>query len=139
MSISILVIVAIAGVVALIVLGITKKTTYDNGVIDGESVIFYICDGMSMSAVTLGRVCGEYCGDTGYDRSGLAPVDNYIVGSARTSSNSSWVTDSAAAGTALATSYKAINGQIGYISINVLEIETFKVWTPQVPPWLLCY
>ena len=44
-------------------------------------------------------------------------MDSFLIGAQRTSSNSSFITDSAAAGTALATGHKTINGQIS-VDVN---------------------
>ena len=44
-------------------------------------------------------------------------MDSFLIGTQRTSSNSSFITDSAAAGTALATGHKTINGQIS-VDVN---------------------
>ncbi|KAH3746102.1 Alkaline phosphatase 3 [Pelomyxa schiedti] len=104
---------AVAGVLAavavgcvLVAVGVRLARSDDDDAGGSRSVALVINDGMSFAALTLGRVAGGY----GVDGS---PVDEYLVGSLRTWSGSSWVTDSAAGGTALGCATKTINGYVG--------------------------
>jgi alkaline phosphatase len=70
-------------------------------------VIYFIGDGMGISQVTLGRLAAQRLGQTyHFDR---VPA----IGLASTTSSNSPVTDSAAAGTALATGVKTKNWSVG--------------------------
>ena len=72
-----------------------------------KKVIYFICDGMGISQVTLGRLASQRMGRPyHFDR---IPS----VGLASTRSRDSYVTDSAAAGTALATGVKTNNWSVG--------------------------
>ncbi len=73
-----------------------------------KNVILLIMDGTSSDAVTLSRW---------YKGSSLA-LDEIVVGGVRTYSDASAITDSAAAGTAMATGYKTLADRIGMIPLN---------------------
>ncbi|GAE36737.1 alkaline phosphatase [Halalkalibacter akibai] len=78
-----------------------------------ENVIFMIPDGFSSSYATNYR----------HFKEGDFILDSMLVGMMKTHSESSWVTDSAAAATAMATGKKTANGMIGVNSDGV-ELQT---------------
>ena len=71
-----------------------------------KNVIFFIGDGMGLASITGGRIWAN--GSKGK----LAMESFPVTGIAKTYSSSDYVTDSAAAGTALATGVKTYNGAI---------------------------
>ena len=95
-------------------------TTVDAAPVDNskpkkKNIILLIGDGFGPSGVTLARHYKQV-------KNNLSPrdllfMDSFLIGTQRTSSNSSFITDSAAAGTALATGHKTINGQIS-VDVN---------------------
>lgn len=86
-------------------------------------VFYFIGDGMGWGAVSAAQLFHK----TGLEREGnLMMFDMPVAGSATTYSASSPVTDSAAAGTALATGYKTNNGMLGVTpdSVSVTSIAS---------------
>lgn len=80
-------------------------------VIDGkQNIIVMIGDGMGPDSLNLARVFKQYRDDL--DINTRLNLDPYMIGSLRTRSASSLITDSAAAGTALAVGQKTNNGAI---------------------------
>eukprot|EP01133_Synstelium_polycarpum_P013437 gene13437-15836_t len=96
-------IVVIATVVLLIVF-LIPKNTLKNPV--KRNVIFMIGDGFGPAAATMARVAQETKSGGVLKRLNL---DDYLVGTVKTFSNSSWVTDSAAGATAYATGVHTYN------------------------------
>lgn len=78
------------------------------GVVTAErprNVIMMVMDGTSSSAVTLARMY----------KGGALALDEVLVGGVRTNSEDSVITDSAAAGTALATGHKTVHEVVGMV------------------------
>ncbi|CAI5755932.1 unnamed protein product [Candida verbasci] len=82
----------------------------DNSKPKKQNIIFFVGDGLGQSGVTLARTYRQIRDEL--SSNDLLEMDKYLIGTQRTSSNSSLITDSAAAGTALATGFKTINGRI---------------------------
>lgn len=82
----------------------------DNSAETKKNIIFLVGDGLGPSGVNLARAYRQYVDQLPYND--LLELDKYYIGTQGTSSNSSLITDSAAAGTALATGQKTYNGAI---------------------------
>jgi alkaline phosphatase len=85
-------------------------------------VIFMVPDGYGPAAVTLARVVSQ---------TPKLIIEQYLVGTARTFSSNSWVTDSAAGATAYASCIKTYNGAVGMTPdkkpiITMLEAAKLK-------------
>jgi alkaline phosphatase len=74
-----------------------------------KNIILMISDGFGPASVTFARECAIAQGIDGY-ADGL-PLDSLLVGTVRTYSSSSLVTDSAAGATAYACGVKTYNGE----------------------------
>lgn len=85
----------------------------DNSQPKKKNIIFLVGDGFGPSGVNLARNYRQV--EQGLSRRDLLNLDGHLIGTQRHSSNSSYITDSAAAGTALATGKKTVNG---YISVD---------------------
>ncbi|EMG49667.1 PHO8 Repressible alkaline phosphatase [Candida maltosa Xu316] len=85
----------------------------DNSKPKKKNIIFLVGDGFGPSGINLARNYKQY--RDGLTQRDLLNLDGYLIGTQRTSSNSSYITDSAAAGSALATGKKTVNG---YISVD---------------------
>ncbi|KAK6458513.1 vacuolar alkaline phosphatase [Scheffersomyces xylosifermentans] len=72
-----------------------------------KNIIFLISDGMGAASFQLARTFRQVRDDLPYND--LLELDNHLIGTFRSRSNNSYVTDSAAAGTALATGKKTYN------------------------------
>ncbi|KAM0271927.1 hypothetical protein ACHAQH_008907 [Verticillium albo-atrum] len=89
------------------------------GAIEPKNFIFIVPDGMAPASQTIARTYKAMI--DGSSRPGAPgiidelPVDMTPIGNTRTHSNNNLVTDSAAAGTALATGHKTKNGAIGVL------------------------
>ena len=77
------------------------------------NIIFFIGDGMGLSQITAGKIT----------KGNLNLEEFKTIGLMMTNSRSDLVTDSAAAGTALATGYKTYNGAIS-VSVNKKPLKT---------------
>ncbi|KAM0330147.1 hypothetical protein ACHAQA_004320 [Verticillium albo-atrum] len=92
------------------------------GAIEPKNFIFIVPDGMAPASQTIARTYKAMV--DGSSRPGAPgiidelPVDITPIGNTRTHSNNNLVTDSAAAGTALATGHKTNNGAIGILPDN---------------------
>lgn len=76
-----------------------------------KNVIMMVSDGFGPASQTMARNYYAHIHD--FDESAVLPLDTILVGSSRTRSSSSLVTDSAAGATAFACSLKTYNGAIG--------------------------
>ncbi|CAH6719304.1 repressible alkaline phosphatase [[Candida] jaroonii] len=75
-----------------------------------QNIIVMIGDGMGPDSMNLARVYKQYTDNLDIDA--RLNLDPYLIGSLRTRSSSSLITDSAAAGTAFAVGQKTYNGAI---------------------------
>ncbi|WP_318506949.1 alkaline phosphatase [Bacillus sp. T3] len=71
----------------------------------GKNVIMMVMDGTSSNAVTLARLY----------KGGPLALDGILVGGVKTASLASAITDSPAAGTALATGHKTLDDVVGMV------------------------
>ncbi|MFA7577866.1 MAG: alkaline phosphatase, partial [Candidatus Muiribacteriota bacterium] len=92
-----------------VVLFVLLLTIFTLSAQEAKNVIYLIGDGMSISTITLSRIMKE---------ASLSFDDFPFVGFASTHSADANITDSAAAGTALATGFKTKNGMIGVTPDN---------------------
>lgn len=69
-----------------------------------------ISDGFGPASQTFARTYKQYVDDLEYDY--VTPLDEILVGTARTRSSDSYITDSAASATAYACALKTYNGAI---------------------------
>lgn len=76
-----------------------------------QNIILMVSDGMGVATLDLARQYNAVV--NGLELPSLLNLDDYLIGSLRTRSNSSFITDSAAAGTALACGKKSYNKAIG--------------------------
>ncbi|SGZ38828.1 related to Repressible alkaline phosphatase [Hanseniaspora guilliermondii] len=76
-----------------------------------KNFIFFVSDGTGPNYLTLARNYKQYI--TQGDYGTLLNLDSYLIGTSRTRSNSSLVTDSAAGATAFSCLLKTYNGAIG--------------------------
>lgn len=76
-----------------------------------KNIIFMVSDGMGLSAMTTARQFVETRDNLTYEQA-ILEMENYLVGSVRTQSSSTLITDSAAAGSAIANGVKTYNGAI---------------------------
>lgn len=76
-----------------------------------QNVIFMVTDGMGPASLSLARSFKQYRDNLGIDD--VLALDTLLIGSSRTRSNDSLVTDSAAGATAFSCALKTYNGAIG--------------------------
>lgn len=95
-------------VVFLLSYGVHGSNTFDKP--KKQNVIFLVSDGMGPSALTLARTFKQHRDKLEIDD--LLHMEEHLIGTLRTSSNSSYVTDSAAGGTAFSCGLKTYNGGI---------------------------
>ncbi|KAK6463054.1 vacuolar alkaline phosphatase [Scheffersomyces coipomensis] len=76
-----------------------------------KNVIFMVTDGMGPASLSLARSFRQFRDKLPIDD--ILTIDRYLVGSSRTRSSNSLVTDSAAGATAFACGLKSYNGAIG--------------------------
>lgn len=76
-----------------------------------KNIIFMVTDGMGPSSISLARSFKQF--RDGLDIDNVLKVDQHFIGSSRTRSSSSLITDSAAGATAFACGLKTYNGAIG--------------------------
>lgn len=76
-----------------------------------KNVIFMVTDGMGPASLSLARSFKQYRDDLPFGSH--LHLDEFLIGSSRTRSNSSLVTDSAAGATAFSCALKSYNGAIG--------------------------
>lgn len=76
-----------------------------------KNVIFMVTDGMGPASLSLTRSFRQHT--EGLDIGDVLVLDKHLVGSSRTRSNNSLVTDSAAGATAFSCALKSYNGAIG--------------------------
>ncbi|KAF9573265.1 hypothetical protein EC968_008804 [Mortierella alpina] len=76
-----------------------------------RNVIMMVSDGFGPASQTYGRSFSQFIGNKAIDD--LTPLDKILVGSSRTRSSDSLVSDSAAGATAFACGLKTYNGAIG--------------------------
>ncbi|KAI7862119.1 alkaline-phosphatase-like protein [Spinellus fusiger] len=76
-----------------------------------RNVIMMVSDGFGPASQTYARQYHSW--REGLDRKAMLPLDTILVGSSRTQSSSSMITDSAAGATAFACAQKSYNGAIG--------------------------
>ncbi|KAK6462280.1 vacuolar alkaline phosphatase [Scheffersomyces coipomensis] len=101
---------------------IVTSIPVDNAAVRKQNIIFLVSDGMGAAAVQLARTFKQTRDDLEFND--LLNLDTSLIGTFRTRSNDSYVTDSAAAGTALATGKKTYNGAIGVDPENKKPIGT---------------
>lgn len=101
--------------IALIaLLGISLFIIYQNKetpVSNKKNVIFMVTDGMGPASLSLARSFKQYRDDLAIND--ILALDKHLIGSSRTRSSSSLVTDSAAGATAFSCGLKSYNGAIG--------------------------
>ncbi|CCH45965.1 Alkaline phosphatase [Wickerhamomyces ciferrii] len=78
---------------------------------DKKNIIFLVSDGLGQSGITAARQFKQTRDNLTNEQSVLH-LENYLIGSVRTKSSSQLVTDSAAAGSAIAEAFKTYNGAI---------------------------
>lgn len=76
-----------------------------------KNVIFMVTDGMGPSSLSLARSFKQF--RDGLPIDDVLQLDQHLIGSSRTRSNSSLITDSAAGATAFSCALKSYNGAIG--------------------------
>lgn len=76
-----------------------------------KNVIFMVTDGMGPASLSLARSFKQFRDELPFDD--MLTIDKHLIGSSRTLSNSSLVTDSAAGATAFSCGLKTYNGAIG--------------------------
>ncbi|CDO92597.1 unnamed protein product [Kluyveromyces dobzhanskii CBS 2104] len=76
-----------------------------------KNVIFFVSDGMGPASMSMARSFQQHTGGFSYDH--MLNLDDFLVGSSRTRSSNSLVTDSAAGATAFSCGLKSYNGAIG--------------------------
>lgn len=76
-----------------------------------KNVIFFVTDGMGPASLSLTRSYRQYLEELPIDD--VLELDKYLIGSSRTRSSNSLVTDSAAGATAFSCALKSYNGAIG--------------------------
>lgn len=76
-----------------------------------QNIIFMVSDGMGVANVGLARQYNEIVNKVEFPATLF--IEDYLIGTIRTRSNNSLITDSAAAGTALANGFKTYNNAIG--------------------------
>lgn len=76
-----------------------------------KNIIFMVADGMGLSAITTARQFVQTRDNLTYEQS-IFEMENYLIGTVRTQSSSTLITDSAAAGSAIANGVKTYNGAI---------------------------
>lgn len=76
-----------------------------------KNVIFMVTDGMGPASLSLARSFKQFRDELPMDD--ILQLDKHLVGSSRTRSNSSLITDSAAGATAFSCGMKSYNGAIG--------------------------
>jgi len=101
----------------IIITSVARTHTNDNGTY--KNVIFMISDGYGPASQVMARVTNAVETTLNYDplhptiKTNPLPLDEYLVGTARTYSSDSWVTDSAAGATAYSCALKTYNNAIG--------------------------
>lgn len=85
-----------------------EKTVKPSG---KKNIIFMVTDGMGPASVSLARSFKQFRDDL--DVGSVLAIDRHFIGSSRTRSSSSLVTDSAAGATAFSCGLKSYNGAIG--------------------------
>ncbi|EHN02877.1 Pho8p [Saccharomyces cerevisiae x Saccharomyces kudriavzevii VIN7] len=76
-----------------------------------KNVIFFVTDGMGPASLSMARSFKQHILDLAIDD--ILTLDQHFIGSSRTRSSNSLVTDSAAGATAFACALKSYNGAIG--------------------------
>ncbi|EJS42177.1 pho8p [Saccharomyces arboricola H-6] len=76
-----------------------------------KNVIFFVTDGMGPASLSMARSFNQHIHDLPIDD--ILTLDQHFIGSSRTRSSDSLVTDSAAGATAFACALKSYNGAIG--------------------------
>lgn len=76
-----------------------------------KNVIFFVTDGMGPASLSLSRSFRQYSQDLPIDD--ILTLDKHLIGSSRTRSSNSLITDSAAGATAFSCGLKSYNGAIG--------------------------
>lgn len=76
-----------------------------------KNVIFMVTDGMGPASLSLARSFKQFRDELSIDD--ILTIDKYLIGSSRTRSSNSLVTDSAAGATAFSCALKSYNGAIG--------------------------
>lgn len=104
--------------VSLVLLALVLQTALPNyRFIPGQhktgkkNVIFFVTDGMGPTSLSLTRSFRQYAQDLPSDD--VLLLDKHLIGSSRTRSSSSLITDSAAGATAFSCALKSYNGAIG--------------------------
>ena len=94
-----------------------QKVAEHEAAADGtpRNVIFFVTDGMGPAQLTLGRTIKAYRSGEETD---LLEADDMLVGSSRTRSANSLVTDSAAGATAFTTGFKTDNMKVSVSELN---------------------
>ncbi|KAB8296072.1 hypothetical protein EYC80_008878 [Monilinia laxa] len=108
---------AVVATAAVIVLGVllsqsyqSPKRTKQNG---KRNLIFMVSDGMGPASLSLTRSFRQFQGDLPIND--ILQLDQHFIGSSRTRSSSSLVTDSAAGATAFSCGRKSYNGAISML------------------------
>ncbi|KAI9220550.1 alkaline-phosphatase-like protein [Blastocladiella britannica] len=117
-----------------------KNQSWPQGCRPKKNFIFMVSDGFGTASETIAReyfLFQQYGKDLNkafLDTDSILPLDSLLVGSSRTKSSDSWVTDSASAATAMASGFKTYNEAIG-VDANkvpgstVLEAAKYKGYT----------
>lgn len=82
------------------------------GKVEGKkNVIFFVSDGMGPASLSMARSFQQYTNELPFSH--MLNIDSFFIGSSRTRSSNSLVTDSAAGATAFSCNIKTYNGAIG--------------------------
>ncbi|KAI3661196.1 hypothetical protein MP638_005633 [Amoeboaphelidium occidentale] len=99
--------------------------------VEKKSVIFMVTDGFGPASETFARTYYQYVHKDTNSPFDKLPLDSILIGSSRTKSGSSWITDSAAGATAFSCAQKTYNGAIAVNSTygpcaTILEAAKLK-------------
>lgn len=107
-----IVIVALALYVIMLQGGSSSPARDEKKVVSNKkNVIFMVTDGMGPASLSLARSFKQFRDDLPIDD--ILAIDKHLIGSSRTRSSSSLITDSAAGATAFSCALKSYNGAIG--------------------------
>lgn len=78
-----------------------------------RNLVFMVSDGMGPASLEMTRSFRQYTENLPWDD--ILTLDQHLIGTSRTRSSSSWVTDSAAGATAFSCGFKSYNGAISVL------------------------
>lgn len=107
-------VVVIIGTVYLCLSNIKRPESVEVDINKKKNVIFMVTDGMGPASLSLARSFKQFRDELSMED--VLQLDQHLVGSSRTRSNSSLITDSAAGATAFSCGLKSYNGAIGVSS-----------------------